>query len=98
MLFNIFMDFIMTALSIVIPDDLAKASKEVAKQLGFSRTEFIRQAIIHELHYVKKQLEQQLMVKSIKAMKNSPEYLEEIEDMETLDSHLPEDEEEWWSK
>ncbi|WP_395476954.1 ribbon-helix-helix protein, CopG family [Rickettsia endosymbiont of Pantilius tunicatus] len=35
----------MTNLSITIPDDIAKASNEVAKKLGLSRTAFIRQAI-----------------------------------------------------
>jgi predicted transcriptional regulator len=88
----------MTALSVVLPDDLARESREIARQLGFSRTEFIRRAIAHELKHVKKRLEQQGMVKSFEAMKASPEYLKQVESFDALNTQLPEDEDEWWNK
>ncbi|BBJ31128.1 hypothetical protein RAS_02370 [Rickettsia asiatica] len=47
----------MTSLSITLPDNIAKASNEIAKKLGLSRTAFIRQAIIHELDILQSQFE-----------------------------------------
>ena len=51
MIFTILIHIIlnMTSLSITISDTIAKASNEAEKELGVSRTEFIRRAIIHEL-------------------------------------------------
>lgn len=87
----------MTTLSIVLPDNLAKASQEVAVRLGISRTQFIRQAIAHELEEFQSQLEQEAIVKSISAMKKDKKYLKDAEKMtEGLNSDLPDDGEEWW--
>jgi len=89
----------MTSLSITIPDDIAKASNDIAKKLGLSRTAFIRQAIIHELDNLQSKFEQEDIIKSFNAMKKSPEYLEEAEEiMNGLNSELLEEDEEWWSK
>ena len=76
----------MSSLSIILPERLAKASQIVAKELGISRTEFIRQAISHELKSYQARLELEAMIKSIKAMKASKSYL----------THTEEDE--WWIK
>ena len=90
----------MTTLSIVLPDNLAKASKNVAHRLGVSRTQFIRQAISHELESVSSQFEQESMVNSIVAMKNCKAYLTESEEItEGLNSILPTEEKRaWWNK
>lgn len=83
----------MTNLSITIPDDIAKASNEVAKKLGLSRTAFIRQAIIHELDNLQSKFEQERIIKSFNAMKKSPQYLEEAEKIiDDLNSELLEEE------
>lgn len=80
----------MTTLSVVLPDYLANESKKVAQKLGVSRTQFIRQAISHELKIVNTQFEQEAMIKSILAMKNCQEYLKESEEItEGLNSILP---------
>ena len=49
------MDFNMnTQLAITIPQKMANASTQAARHLGICRTEFIRQAIAHELALLKK--------------------------------------------
>ncbi len=89
----------MTTLSIILPDPLAKASQEAAGKLGISRTQFIRQAIAHELEHFQARLEQEAMVKSMSAMKKSKEYMKEAEKItKALNSDLPDDGEEWWTK
>lgn len=69
----------MVTISIVLSDQLAKASKEAAAKLEISRAQFIRQAIAHELEEFKSKLEQEAIVKSISAMKKSKKYLKEAE-------------------
>lgn len=89
----------MTTLSIILPEPLAKASQEVAQKLGISRTQFIRQAIAHELKNYEERLEQEAMLKSIAAMKKDKKYLEESEKiMNEMNSDLPNDGDEWWKK
>ena len=84
----------MTTLSIVLPDYLANESKKVAQRLGVSRTQFIRQAISHELESLNTQFEQEAMVNSILAMKNCQAYLKESEEItQGLNSILPTEEE-----
>ncbi|OGT66731.1 MAG: hypothetical protein A3J38_09125 [Gammaproteobacteria bacterium RIFCSPHIGHO2_12_FULL_45_9] len=88
----------MTTLSIVLPDTLAKASQEIAKQLGLSRTQFIREAIAHELERIRAFREQKAITHSMAAMKKSPAYLAEAEELtEGLTDTLPDDEDEWWN-
>lgn len=91
--------FNMTNLSINFPDNIVKTTNEVAKKLGVSRTEFIRQAVVHELNNFQIQLEQNDIIKSFAAMKKSKAYSEEAEVlMEGLNSELPQEGEEWWKK
>jgi metal-responsive CopG/Arc/MetJ family transcriptional regulator len=89
----------MTMLSIILPDPLAKASKEAAKRLGISRTQFIRQAIAHELDHFRLQLEQKAMAESMTAMKKSKTYLKESEEIiQGMKTNIPKDKDEWWKK
>jgi metal-responsive CopG/Arc/MetJ family transcriptional regulator len=93
-----YIQFNMAALSINLPDPIAKASNEVAKRIGISRTEFIRQAIIHELKIVESKFELEEMVKSFNSIKTSKKYHNEVIILENLDSELPLEENEWWNK
>ena len=89
----------MTTLSISLPDTLATASQKAASQMGISLTEFIRQAVAHELKHFQETLEEQAMVASMMAMKESKTYLKEIGDItEGFSTDLPEDKKEWWHK
>jgi metal-responsive CopG/Arc/MetJ family transcriptional regulator len=76
----------MTVLSIMLPDSLAKASQDVAKQLGVSRTQFIRTAIIHELENTKKKMQQDEIIKTFSMMKKNKKDLKQI------------DGDQWWMK
>ncbi|WPY01752.1 hypothetical protein Trichorick_01670 (plasmid) [Candidatus Trichorickettsia mobilis] len=90
--------FNMTNLSIALPNHIAKASNEAAKRLGISTTAFIRQAVVHELNNFQSELEQNNIVESFNAMKESKEYLKESEELtENLNSNLPEEREKWWN-
>jgi metal-responsive CopG/Arc/MetJ family transcriptional regulator len=89
----------MTSLSITLPDTIAKASNEAAKELGVSRTEFIRRAIIHELNNFKTKSEEMEIIKSFNAMKQSAKYINESEELiDNLFTELPQEEDEWWNK
>lgn len=89
----------MTALSIVLPEKLALASKKAAKQLGVSRAEFIRQAISHELAQLEIEREQQLMLSAFTAMKKNKQYLNELSELdEGFDSSISKESKEWWKK
>lgn len=63
----------MTTLSIAIPNDMAKESQHVVKKLGVSRTDFIRQAIQHELEQFHKQLSE-AVARAFVAMKSDKNY------------------------
>jgi metal-responsive CopG/Arc/MetJ family transcriptional regulator len=90
---------IMTTLSVILPDNLARASREAAQKLGMSRTQFIRQALIHEIENIQSKLEEEAIIKSIIAMKTSEGYLKESEEItQGLNSKLPKDKDEWWKK
>jgi metal-responsive CopG/Arc/MetJ family transcriptional regulator len=90
---------IMTTLSITLPDPLAKASREVAKKLGVSRTQFIRIAIAHELENFKQKSQQEEIVNSFSVMKKSKDYLQEAEKIyKGFDTDLPDEGDEWWKK
>ena len=91
--------FDMTSLSIILPDTIAEDSSKVAKKLGVSRTEFIRRAIIHELDSFKKSYEEEGMIRSFNAMKQSAKYSKESNEIiEHLFTELPEEEDKWWEK
>lgn len=86
----------MKTLSINLPDTLAKASQEAASKMGISRTEFIRQAVDHELKHFKAALEEEAIIASIRAMKASKSYQKEASEIdEGLSTDLPEDKNEW---
>ncbi len=89
----------MTALSLHIPDKLAKESQEAAEELGVSRTEFIRQALIHELENFHAQREREAIAKCFAAMRKNPDYMKTIHELDKgFDSdRLPDDEGEWWT-
>ncbi len=90
---------IMTALSLHLPDKLAKESQDAAHRLGISRAEFIRQAIEHELESQKAQLELDAITESFAAMKKHPDYLKESQEIdEDLNVKLPKDKNQWWKK
>lgn len=89
----------MQALSISLPDALAKASQQVAKSLGISRTQFIRLSIAHELQRVERQSVLEKMAESFKSMQTDPGYLEEYEEIAGgFDDLLAKEKDEWWKK
>lgn len=89
----------MTTLSINLPDTLAKASQEAASKMGISRTEFIRQAVAHELKHFRETLEEKAMAASMMAMKESKIYGKETDDIiEGFSTDLPKDKNGWWHK
>ena len=91
--------FNMTNLSIILPDTIAEASTKVAKELGVSRTEFIRRAIIHELENYKTKSEELGIIKSFNAMKQSTKYSKASQKlMDSLFTELPQEEDKWWDK
>ena len=86
-------------LAVTLPDTIAKASNEAAKELGVSSTEFIRRAIIHELDDFKTRSEEIGIIKSFNAMKRSAKYSEESKElMDNLFTDLSQEEEGWWNK
>ncbi len=86
----------MTTLSINLPDRLAKASQDVASLMGVSRTEFIRQAVAHEVKHFQIKIEEKAMIASMLAMKKDKNYLKEADDIiEGFAGDLPEDPFEW---
>lgn len=75
----------MTALSIILPDKLAKNSAAIAKYMHLSRSQFIRQAIENEIKSFYKKKDQRAMAEGLKAMKKNPAYLAELKLLEKLD-------------
>jgi len=88
----------MTALSIHLPESVSKESALVAKELGVSRNEFIKQAVIHELDSFKRKTAEDKIIKSFAAMKKSVSYQQEIQELENLDDDLPQERDFWWKK
>lgn len=87
----------MGSLAITLPDKIIKASSEVSKKLGITRTAFIRQAVVHELENFQTKLEQEGIIKSFNAMKKSKMYLKEANKLiDEFDLPLPQEHEEWW--
>ena len=87
----------MTAISLKLPDDLARESKSIAERIGISRTELIRRALRHELDDVKSQLEREAMAHALEVMRDDPAYNRESEELDTgLDEVLPGEAEGWW--
>jgi len=91
-------DIYMTALSIIVPDELAEDSSLIAKKMHISRSQFIRLAIENEVKAFRLMKEQEDMVVGFKALKEQASYLDEINDIEQLDVHLKDEGEFWWKK
>lgn len=87
----------MVAISLKLPEKLARESKAVAAKLGISRTELIRTALVHELARIQARLEREAMAKSFRAMQRDADYLAEEEAIDAaLDTRLPREKDRWW--
>jgi len=87
----------MTAISLKLPDDLARESKSIAESIGITRTELIRRALRHELNEVKLQLELKAMANAFEVMRDDPAYKQESEELDAgLDEVLPGETDGWW--
>lgn len=88
----------MKALALQLPESLMHESDQIAKHLNLSRSAFIRLAIEDEIAKVKRQVQEDAMLKAFKAMARSPDYKKESLILEeALDSSILEEEEKWWS-
>jgi len=87
----------MTAISLKLPDELARQSTKAAEKMGISRTELIRVALEHELADISKRLEREDMAKALEAMREDPEY---DRDSAVLDQGMmeggPGEPDNWW--
>lgn len=88
-----------SAISIKLPDDLLSESTHVAEEMGLSRSELIRQALIHEIAHFKAAKERQAMADSFRAMTKDADYLAQCDELDTgLNGVLPSESEQWWSR
>ena len=85
----------MIALSIKLPEDLAEQSRRVARELGITRSELIRQALVHEIDHIQAGLERRAMAQSLQAMAAASREAEALD--RALDEMLPEETEGWWN-
>lgn len=91
------MSVTMATFSINLSPELAKLSQEFARRLNLTRADLIRQALKHELDHLRKQFEQEAIVRSIQAMKKSEDYMAESKAIEeSLNSVIPKEKEKWW--
>jgi Ribbon-helix-helix protein, copG family. len=88
----------MIALSIKLSDELASTSQEIARKLGISRSELIRQSLEHELAKIQADLERREMAQSFKAMSGSAAYLRQAESLDTALGEMPDEEQDGWWK
>jgi len=87
----------MTAISLKLPDELARKSAKAAEKMGISRAELIRVALEHELADISKRLERADMVKAVEAMREDPDYQRESASLDQgLMEDLPNELENWW--
>ena len=87
----------MTAISLKLPDELARRSTQAAEKMGISRTELIRVALEHELAAISKRLERADMAKAIEAMREAADYERESSILDQgLMEALPHEPENWW--
>lgn len=98
MIFDIIVEDKMTALSIIIPEDLAEQSSSIAKELHISRSGFIRLAIENEIKAYRLKEEKNAMLIGIKAIKNNTDYQNESRELEHLDEPLKDEGSDWWKK
>jgi metal-responsive CopG/Arc/MetJ family transcriptional regulator len=88
-------ELVMIALSIKLPEELAERSRRVARKLGITRSELIRQALIHEIDQVQAGLERRAMAQSLQALAETADEIEALD--RAFDETLPEDKEGWWN-
>lgn len=89
----------MRALSLHLPEKLATESQAVAEELGISRTQFIRQAVIHELQTYQVQIERERLAKTFSKMHSDVRYRKQLSDLDQeFTTSLPEDKDNWWKK
>ena len=87
----------MTAISLKLPDELARKSTKAAEKMGISRAELIRVALEHELADINKRLERADMAKAVEAMREDPDYERESAGLDQgLTGDLPNELENWW--
>ena len=87
----------MTAISLKLPDELARKSTKAAEKMGISRAELIRVALEHELADINKRLERADMAKAVEAMREDPDYERESASLDQgLMEDLPNELENWW--
>ena len=87
----------MTAISLKLPDELARKSTKVAEKMGISRAELIRVALEHELADISKRLERADMATAVEAMREDPDYERESASLDQgLTGDLPNELENWW--
>jgi predicted transcriptional regulator len=87
----------MTAISLKLPDELARKSTQAAEKMGISRTELIRVALEHELADISRRLERADMAKAFEAMRQDPDYERESATLDPgLMEDLPNEPENWW--
>lgn len=87
----------MKSLLLSFPEMLISKSDDAANQLGVSRSEFIRQAVIHELEKLAKRTKENDIVSSFEAMKKSKTYLKEIGFLDDgLAENINGEEDVWW--
>ena len=85
----------MKALSIKLPEELAEQSRQVARRLGITRSELIRQALVHQIDQVQAGLERRAMAQSLHAMGGAVDETEALD--RALDETLPEEKDGWWN-
>jgi metal-responsive CopG/Arc/MetJ family transcriptional regulator len=88
----------MKSLLLSFPEFLISESDKAAVQLGVSRSEFIRQSVIHELKKLAKRTRENNIISSFDAMKKSNNYLKEstiLDDGFVEEINIDEDDE-WW--
>ena len=87
----------MKNLLLSFPEILISKSDDAASQLGVSRSEFIRQAVIHELEKLAKRTRENNIISSFEAMKKSKAYFKESEFLDDgLAENINGEEDDWW--
>lgn len=86
-----------TAVSVELPDDLAQASLEIARGLGLSRSELIRQALEHEISQALAIGERLRIAQALSAMTTDPLAAALADELDNgLVDALPVEREGWW--
>jgi len=88
----------MAAISLHLPDELARESKQVAEKIGVSRTELIRQALRHELDAIEARFEREAMAAALKDLQTDTAYqqISEAIDEGLAEKVAEEADDAWW--